>query len=167
MNSTLRIEPLTAAHYPAVAAIYAAGIATGNATFATDIPAWDAWDQSHLAAARLVTLAENGAVAGWAALTPVSGRCVYRGVAEVSVYVHPDHQGQGIGQALLEQLVQQSEAHGIWTLQAGILRENTASLTLHRRAGFREVGVRERLGQLQGQWRDVCLLERRSAAVGV
>ncbi|TGE29427.1 GNAT family N-acetyltransferase [Hymenobacter metallicola] len=167
MHSSLIIGPLLAEHYPAVAAIYAAGIATGNATFATDIPDWATWDQSHLPAARLVALAPDGAVAGWAALTPVSGRCVYRGVAEVSVYVDAAYQGQGVGQALLRQLVQEAEAQGLWTLQAGILRENAASLALHRRLGFRDVGIRERLGQLQGQWRDVCLLERRSAVVGV
>ncbi|MCB2408119.1 GNAT family N-acetyltransferase [Hymenobacter lucidus] len=166
MNSAFTIEPLTEAHYPAVAAIYAAGIATGNATFATEIPAWPAWNESHLAAARLVAVAADGTVAGWAALTPVSGRCVYRGVAEVSVYVSPTQQGQGIGQALLHHLIQESEAQGIWTLQSGILRENEPSLALHRRFGFRDVGIRERLGQLHGQWRDVCLLERRSQVVG-
>ncbi|UPL50153.1 GNAT family N-acetyltransferase [Hymenobacter sublimis] len=165
-TATIQLLPLTTEHYPAVSAIYAEGIATGQATFATDVPAWAEWDASHLPHSRVVALSEAGQVAGWAALTPVSGRCVYRGVAEVSVYVGAAHRGRGVGQRLLAQLVAESEQHGIWTLQAGIMRLNAASLRLHEQAGFRLVGVRERLGQLQGQWHDVCLLERRSRVVG-
>ncbi|AHJ96828.1 GNAT family N-acetyltransferase [Hymenobacter swuensis] len=166
MTETLLLIPLTAAHYPAVAAIYAEGIATGQATLATEIPTWESWDTAHLPHSRLVAQTAEGETAGWAALTPVSGRCVYSGVAEVSVYVGAAHRGQGVGLLLLRELVRQSEQHGIWTLQAGIIRENVPSLHLHEKAGFRLVGVREKLGQLHGQWRDVCLLERRSTVVG-
>ncbi|KUG09914.1 phosphinothricin acetyltransferase [Solirubrum puertoriconensis] len=158
--------PLTEHHWPAVQAIYAQGIATGNATFETQIPTWAAWNAGHLGHSRLVALNEQQHVVGWAALSPVSGRCVYGGVAEVSVYVAAEARGQGVGLQLLQALVQASEANSIWTLQAGILQENTASLALHAKAGFRTVGFRERLGQLHGQWRNVVLLERRSPIVG-
>jgi len=166
MPETLSLTPLTVAHYPAVATIYAEGIATGQATLTTEVPDWETWDAAHLAHSRLVALTAVGEVAGWAALTPVSGRCVYSGVAEVSIYVGANFRGQGIGLLLLRELVRQSEQQGIWTLQAGIIQENTPSLRLHEQAGFRLVGTREKLGQLHGQWRDVCLLERRSAVVG-
>lgn len=152
--------------WPAVRAVYVEGIRTGSATFETDAPDWEAWHAAHLPDCRLAARL-NGVVAGWAALTPVSGRCVYAGVAEVSVYVAEAARGQGIGRALLAALVSESERCGLWTLQAGILRENTASIALHERCGFRLVGYRERLGQLNGVWRDVLLMERRSAAVGV
>ncbi|GGG34660.1 GNAT family N-acetyltransferase [Hymenobacter glacieicola] len=165
-TATLQLLPLAQEHYPAVSAIYAEGIATGQATFATEIPAWAEWDASHLPHSRFVALTGAGQVAGWAALTPVSGRCVYRGVAEVSVYVGAAHRGRGVGQQLLAYLVAESEQHGIWTLQASIMRLNTGSLRLHEQAGFRLVGVRERLGELRGQWHDVCMLERRSKVVG-
>ena len=158
--------PLTAAHWPAVRAIYAEGIATGTATFATEPPAWADWDAGHLAAGRLVAADEAGRVLGWAALSPVSGRCVYAGVAEVSVYVAGAARGQGVGRALLAALVAASEAAGLWTLQAGIFPENAASLRLHEAAGFRLVGRRERIGRLRGHWQDALLLERRSAVVG-
>lgn len=162
------IEAMTAAHWPAVRSIYAEGIATGNATFATELPTWQDWDSSHLPTCRLVALAADAPdqVLGWAALTPVSGRCVYAGVAEVSVYVAAEARGLGVGKALLTALVAESEQQGLWTLQAGIFPENTASIRLHEAAGFRLVGRRERIGQLQGQWRDTVLLERRSATVG-
>lgn len=166
MPDSFLLAPLTEAHYAAVAVIYAEGIATGHATFATEVPTWPDWHASHLPHSRRVALDANGQVAGWAALTPVSGRCVYRGVAEVSVYVGGSYRGQGVGRELLRQLVADSEQQGIWTLQAGIMSQNTASLRLHEQAGFRVVGVRERLGQLRGQWHDVCLLERRSRVVG-
>lgn len=165
MAETLLLTPLTAAHYPAVAAIYAEGIATGHATLTTEVPTWESWDAAHLAHSRVVACTTAGEVGGWAALTPVSGRCVYSGVAEVSVYVGEKFRGQRVGLQLLRELVLESEQHGIWTLQAGIIRENTSSLRLHERAGFRLVGVREKLGQLHGQWRDVCLLERRSTVI--
>jgi L-amino acid N-acyltransferase YncA len=163
----MTIQPLTEAHWPAASAIYEAGIATGNATFATAAPAWDEWHRGHLAHSRLVALDEtDGRVLGWAALSPVSGRCVYGGVAEVSVYVAAEARGQGVGRALLLALVAASEQHGMWTLQAGIFPENEASVRLHEAAGFRLVGRRERIGQQQGRWRDTLLLERRSAVVG-
>jgi L-amino acid N-acyltransferase YncA len=158
------IEPLTAAHWPAVRAIYEQGIATGDATFETTAPAWEAWDGGHRAGHRLVATV-GGRVVGWAALSPVSERCAYAGVAEASVYVAAAAAGRGVGRALLDRLVAGAEAAGIWTVQAGIFPENRASLALHRRCGFRTVGVRERLGKLDGRWRDVVLLERRSPLV--
>ena len=158
------VEPMTAGHWPAVRAIYEQGIATGDATFETAAPSWAAWDAGHLAGHRLVAVV-GGRVAGWAALSPVSERCAYAGVAEASVYVAASQTGRGVGRALLDRLVEGSEAAGIWTVQAGIFPENTASLALHRRCGFRTVGVRERLGKLDGRWRDVVLLERRSPLV--
>jgi len=148
-----------------VRAIYVEGIATGHATFETGAPQWEKWDSEHLARARLVAR-DGPAILGWAALSPVSGRCVYAGVAEVSVYVATSARNRGIGRALLEGLIRASEAEGIWTLQAGVFPENASSLALHRRCGFREVGRRERLGKLGDTWRDVILLERRSRMVG-
>lgn len=162
----MQLQPLAAAHWPQVRAIYEAGIATGQATFATGAPAWADWDRDHLGHCRLVALADDGPVLGWAALSPVSSRCVYGGVAEVSVYVAPDARGQGVGRLLLGALVEASEARGLWTLQAGIFPENAASVRLHEQAGFRVVGRRERIGQQHGTWRDTLLLERRSATVG-
>jgi L-amino acid N-acyltransferase YncA len=159
------VSPLLPEHWIAVARIYAEGIATGNATFETEVPEWEAWDAAHLAGHRLVAL-ENGEVLGWTALSPVSERCVYAGVAEESVYVAAKARGRGIGKALLEALIRGSEQSGIWTIQTGIFSENDTSLRLHERVGFRVVGVRERLGQHDGVWRDVVFLERRSAAVG-
>lgn len=145
--------------------IYAQGIATGDATFETEVPSWEEWDRAHLAEVRLVAR-RGGGVVGWAALNPVSGRCVYGGVAEVSVYVAAEDRGEGVGRALLEELIRASEAAGLWTLQAGIFPENRASVRLHESCGFRRVGRRERLGRLAGRWRDVLLLERRSDLVG-
>ncbi|WP_210516624.1 GNAT family N-acetyltransferase [Hymenobacter terricola] len=162
----MKLETMTAAHWPQVRAIYEQGIATGNATFASEAPGWEEWDRSHLAHSRLVALDAAGQVLGWAALSPVSNRCVYGGVAEVSVYVAGAARDQGAGRQLLAGLVAQSEANGIWTLQAGIFPENTASLRAHAGAGFREVGRRERIGQMRGAWRDTLLLERRSNVVG-
>jgi L-amino acid N-acyltransferase YncA len=147
--------------------IYVQGIATGLATFEQSAPAWPAWHAARLPAPRLVARNDDGSLAGWAALSPVSSRCVYGGVAEVSVYVAEDQRGRGVGLALLSALIEQSEAAGLWTLQAGIFPENTASVALHHRCGFRTVGCREKLGQLDGVWRDVLLLERRSHIVGV
>ena len=160
------IQPLTEAHWPAVRAIYEQGIATGNATFETQAPMWAAWDTNHLPHSRLVALADNGAVLGWAALSPVSGRCVYGGVAEISVYIAAHARGRGIGRQLLAALIAESEAHGIWTLQAGTFEENTASIQLHTQAGFRLVGYRERIGRHHGVWRNTVQLERRSPVVG-
>lgn len=149
-----------------VRSIYQEGIATGNATFETSVPAWEAWDAGHLRDCRFIAR-EEGRVVGWAVLSPVSGRCVYAGVAEVSVYVTASARGKGVGKALLRALVEGSERQGIWTLQAGIFPENEASIALHKSCGFREVGRRERLGQMNGAWRDVVLMERRSNVVGV
>ncbi|SDY93833.1 GNAT family N-acetyltransferase [Hymenobacter psychrophilus] len=163
----MTFQPLTAAHWPAVRAIYEAGMATGNATFETQAPTWQTWDKGHLAHSRLVALAADGTVLGWAALSPVSGRCVYGGVAETSIYVAVEARGQGVGRQLLQTLIQESEAQGIWTLQAGTFEENTASIGLHTQAGFRVVGHRERIGQHHGVWRNTVLLERRSPTVGV
>jgi phosphinothricin acetyltransferase len=162
----MTIVPLTEAHWPAARAIYEAGIATGHATFATEAPSWEDWHRGHLAHGRLAALDEAGQVTGWAALSPVSGRCVYAGVAEVSVYVASDARGRGVGRQLLQALVAESEQHGLWTLQAGIFPENAPSVRLHEACGFRLVGRRERIGQLRGRWRDTLLLERRSAVVG-
>lgn len=163
---SVRIRPMRAEDWPAVERIYAEGIATGDATFETTTPEWGAWDAAHLASCR--EIAERGdEIVGWAALSPVSTRCVYGGVGEVSVYVSDDARGLGVGTALLHALVTDSEAEGIWTLQAGIFPENAASLALHERCGFRRVGHRERVGRMHGQWRDVVLLERRSTTVGI
>jgi L-amino acid N-acyltransferase YncA len=147
--------------WPAVKAIFEQGIVGGQATFETEAPAWAAWDRSHLEGHRLVAL-QDGQVVGWAALAPVSERCCYAGVAEDSVYIADSAQGRGVGRTLLERLIAGAEADGLWTIQAGVFPENTASIELHKRCGFRVVGVRERLGQLGGVWRDVVLLERRS-----
>jgi len=157
----LAVRDLRPGDWPEVSRIYAAGIATGNATFETEVPTWEAWDGAHLRESRLVAV-EDGRVVGWVALTPSSDRCAYRGVADVSVYVDPAAQGRGVGRALLERAVAGADAAGIWTLQAGIFPENAASLALHRRCGFRLVGRRERIGELGGVWRDVLLLERRA-----
>ncbi len=150
--------------WPDVQAIYAEGLKTGNASFQNEAPAWEEWDAAHLKNCRLVARVGNS-IAGWAALTPVSGRCVYAGVAEVSVYVGEAFRGRGIGQDLLQALIAESESSGIWTLQAGIFPENTGSLRIHEKCGFRLVGRRERIGQMNGVWRDTLLLEKRSGLI--
>ena len=159
------IRPMVPADWPVCRDIYREGIATKRATFETDTPSWAAWDQSHLPDGRLV--ADNeGTVAGWAALSPVSDRCAYVGVAEASIYVAAEARGQGIGTALMLALINGAEAAGIWTIQAGIFPMNHQSLALAESTGFRRVGVRERIGKLDGAWQDVILLERRSSIVG-
>jgi L-amino acid N-acyltransferase YncA len=160
------IQPLTADHWRAVRSIYLEGIETGNATFEKSAPDWEQWSKTHLPAGRFVAIA-GSQVVGWTALSAVSSRCVYAGVAEVSVYVAKHAWGRGVGKALLKELVSASEAQNIWTLQAGIFPENAASIQLHKSAGFRIVGVRERLGCMDGRWRDVVLMERRSGVAGV
>jgi phosphinothricin acetyltransferase len=160
------IENMRAGHWESVRAIYLEGIATGHATFETEAPDWPRWDAAHHRFARLVALAGEH-VAGWAALSPVSSRRVYAGVADVSIYVGARHRGKGQGRALLEALIGESEANGVWTLQAGIFPENEASVALHIACGFREVGRRERVAKLEGRWRDTVLLERRSKLVGI
>ncbi len=149
--------------WPEVAAIYAAGIATGHATFETAVPAWEEWDAAHLDDPRLV--AEEDHVVGWAALSPVSARSCYAGVVENTVYVAPGAQRQGVGRALLERLVAGAEARGIWTIQTSIFPENVASVALHVACGYRLVGRRDRIARLNGEWRDTLLLERRSDAL--
>jgi L-amino acid N-acyltransferase YncA len=165
VTSDYVVRPMTANDWPAVKAIYEAGIATGNATFETEAPSWEQWDASHLPDQRVVA-DRDGRVLGWAALSPMSDRCVYRGVAENSVYVAHGAQGCGIGRSVLGALVGSAESAGIWTVQTGIFPENTASLALHAACGFRIVGRRERIGQLGGRWRDVLFLERRSQIIG-
>jgi phosphinothricin acetyltransferase len=162
------IEPMLPAHWPEVRRIYRQGIDGGNATFETQAPGWEEWNAAHLPHSRLVAV-KDGAVLGWAALSSVSRRVVYAGVAEVSIYVDETARGAGVGKALLSALIAESERNGIWTLQAGIFPENMPSLALHRALGFREAGRRERIGlhPLQNRWRDTILLERRSASVGV
>ena len=160
------IEPRQPVDWELVRGIYLAGIATRNATFETAAADWERWNASHLPFGRLVARVDN-TLLGWGALSPLSDRCCYAGVAEASVYVGADHCRHGIGEALLRGVIRDSEKHGIWTLQAGIFPENVASLALVRKCGFREVGRRERLGKLDGVWRDVLLLERRSRVVGV
>ncbi len=152
--------------WPEVVSIYREGIAGGNATFETDAPDWEKWDKGHLRDCRLIARAA-GEVIGWAVLSPVSTRCAYSGVAEVSLYVTTPARSIGVGKALLRALIDESERKGIWTLQAGIFPENPASIALVKSCGFREVGVRQRLGQMNGLWRDVVLVERRSKVVGV
>jgi L-amino acid N-acyltransferase YncA len=180
----MKTVPLLPEHWPAVQRIYEEGLATGNASFQTSAPSWEQWDKGHHPHSRLVALDEGlaygsrmvgtgfsptvggavgaGPILGWAALSPVSGRPVYAGVAEVSIYIDAAHRGKGIGHVLMEALIAESEAHGIWTLQAGIFPENEASIQLHLRVGFRQVGIREKIGKMGDRWRDTALLERRS-----
>lgn len=162
----MQIEPLHKKHWPRVRTIYEEGIATGQATFVPAAPGWEEWDEGHLAHSRIVALL-NGEVVGWAALSPVSKRPHYAGVAEVSVYVGAGARGKGIGRALLAELVRLSEAHGIWTLQSSIFPENTASVRLHEAQGFRLMGRRERIAQDKGVWRDTIIMERRSKTTGL
>jgi phosphinothricin acetyltransferase len=161
----VEIREMVAEDWERVRTIYLAGIATGQATFETESPEWEQWDSAHLSTPRLIAISE-GRIAGWAALSPVSARCVYAGVAEVSVYVNAGFRGRGVGSQLLEALVKESEQNGIWTLQASIFPENAASTLLHKSCGFREVGRRERIGKMSGVWRDTLLFERRSRLVG-
>jgi L-amino acid N-acyltransferase YncA len=160
----MRIEVLTPDDWSAVRAIYEEGIATGHGTFETVAPSWEQWHEARCSHSRLV--ARDGIVLGWTALTPVSQRACYAGVAEVGVYVTASRRGQGIGRALLNALIESAEAHGIWTLQAATFPENAASLALQRSCGFREIGFRERIASHYGIWRNTVLMERRSRVVG-
>ncbi|MFD8382376.1 GNAT family N-acetyltransferase [Streptomyces sp. NPDC059679] len=164
-SSSAVVVPLTAEHAEQVLAIYQAGIDEGNATFETTAPSWEAFDAAKLTEHRFAALDEDGVVLGWVAATKVSDRCTYAGVVEHSVYVHPAARGRGIASALLKSLINSTEAAGIWTIQSGIFPENTASLVVHQRAGFRVIGTRERIGRHHGLWRDVVLIERRSPAI--
>ena len=161
----MEIKAMTAEDWPAVAEIYKEGIATGYATFELEVPAYKEWDSAHVSSCRLVAL-EDQIVLGWAALSPVSSRCVYGGVAEVSVYIAMAHRGKGLGEKLLNQLIQASEEAGFWTLQSGIFPENIGSIQIHEKTGFRLIGKRERIGKLHGDWKDNLIFERRSNDVG-
>jgi L-amino acid N-acyltransferase YncA len=152
-------------HWEAVRNIYLQGIATKQATFQTEAPSWEAWDNGHLSRLRFVAL-DSGTVTGWAALSPVSGRCVYAGVTEVSVYINERYRGKGIGAALMEKLIAESETQNIWTIQSGIFPENQASIALHEKFGFRKIGYREKIGKMGDVWRDTILMERRSKITG-
>lgn len=160
------INPMLETHWEQVKQIYESGIETGIATFETTAPSWEKWNDGHLAFARLVAI-ENKEVVGWAALSPVSSRCVYGGVAEVSVYVADKFKGKGVGKLLLQNLITESEANNIWTLQAGIFTDNFASVKLHEKVGFRVIGHREKIGKLKDTWKDNYILERRSKTVGI
>jgi len=162
----IRLELMTEENWISVLKIYREGIETGNATFQQDEPTYEEWDQGHLKNCRIVALHENEVV-GWAALSPISGRCVYAGVAEVSVYVSDSLRGNTIGSQLLEKLIEESEVEKLWTLQAGIFPENVGSIKLHQKLGFREVGYRERIGKMNGIWRNTILMERRSDKIGI
>lgn len=162
----VKIKAMQQVHWEKVKMIYESGIATGIATFETTAPSWEKWNNEHLAFARLVAFKNNEFV-GWAALSQVSNRCVYGGVAEVSVYVGDKHKGKGIGKLLLQNLITESESNGIWTLQAGIFTDNIASVKLHEKVGFRVIGCRERIGKLKNNWKDNYILERRSKIVGI
>ncbi|HKO99702.1 MAG TPA: GNAT family N-acetyltransferase [Pyrinomonadaceae bacterium] len=162
----IEIRPLSDADWERVRDIYIQGLATGLATFETTAPSWEQWDAGHLKSCRLAAASEQF-VAGWCALSPISKRQAYSGVAEVSVYVAEEYRGLGLGRALLDALVAESESNGIWTLQASIFPENAASIAIHQRCGFRKIGLRERVAELNGIWRDTVLLERRSQKVGV
>lgn len=157
----MEIRFLEASDWPSVKEIYEQGIATGNATFQTEAPCWEDWDKSHIEDCRFV-LENAKQVLGWAALSPVSSRCVYAGVAEVSVYINPSSSGKGYGSILLNALIVESEKQGLWTLQSGIFPENIGSIKMHEKAGFRIVGYREKIGKMNGIWRDTILLERRN-----
>ncbi len=162
----MQIISMLPLHWEAVSKIYAEGLFTGNATFQTTVPTWEEWDKAHVANSRLVAV-ENNEVLGWAALTSVSGRCVYAGVGEVSVYVAAAARGKGLGKKLLQALVEESEKNNFWTLQAGIFPENEGSVKIHLHNGFRIIGSREKIGTMNGIWRDTLLLERRSTKVGL
>lgn len=163
---TYAIQRMRPGDWEQVRTIYLEGIATGDATFEAEAPAWEQWDAGHLAEKRFVACTENNVI-GCASLSPVSSRCVYEGVEEVSIYVSQSRRGQGVGAALLNAPIKESEEQGFWTLQASLFPENMASLALHRRHGFREIGKRERIGKMNGIWRDTVFLERRSSIVGV
>lgn len=163
--TALIVAPMRPRHADEILAIYQRGIDEGDATFETTAPRWAQFDAAKLPDHRHVATDRSGRVLGWVAAAPVSERRVYTGVVEHSVYVHPDARGRGVGRALLHALIASTEAAGIWTIQSGIFPENTASLALHQRLGFRTIGVRERIGRHRGTWRDVVLVERRSPAV--
>lgn len=162
----MKIRAMRPEDWPAVSEIYAEGIHTGIATLETTVPSYQSWDANHLGACRFVAIKDNSLL-GWVALSPVSGRCVYGGVAEVSIYIGQKSRGTGVGQQLLKHLIEQSEKEGFWTLQSGIFPENLASIKLHEKMGFRCIGKRERIAKLHNKWKDNILFERRSPVVGI
>ena len=162
---SIHIEAMEVDDWISVAKIYKAGIDTGMATFETEVPSWEQWDKQHIETGRLVARNKDN-ILGWAALSAVSSRCVYGGVAEVSVYVAQEARGNKIGEYLLRQLIDESEAEGYWTLQSGIFPENNSSIRLHEKLGFRKIGFREKIGQLHGVWKDNILMEKRSEKTG-
>ncbi|SIT98199.1 phosphinothricin acetyltransferase [Epilithonimonas bovis DSM 19482] len=162
----MEIRPITKDNFPEVVEVYKQGLATNIATFQNDLPQWEDWNKGHLDFCR-ISIYENNKMLGWTALTPVSSRCVYAGVAEVSVYIAQNERGKGIGKILLNELIKQSEANGIWTLQSGIFSENQSSIRLHEKCGFRMVGFREKIGKKNGIWKDNILMEHRSKNIGV
>lgn len=162
----LSVRPMQFEDWESVSQIYAEGIATGFATFEKNTPSYEAWNAAHMQSCRIVAI-ENDAILGWAALSPVSSRCVYGGVAEVSVYIAEKSRGKGVGKLLMKTLIIESETAGIWTLQSGIFPENENSVRLHEKVGFRYIGKRERVGKLDGEWKDNLLFERRSETVGI
>ncbi|MEC5425476.1 N-acetyltransferase family protein [Virgibacillus sp. C22-A2] len=166
MNDSIVIDSMREVDWPEVRDIYLEGIAAGNATFATEAPDWHEWNEKYITVCRIVAR-EEGKVIGWAALIPTSSKAAYSGVAELSIYLSAGSIGKGIGTRLLKALINNSEANGFWTLQSGVFPENTASIKLHKKEGFCEVGVRKRIGKLNGRWRDVVMLERRSEIVGI
>lgn len=166
LAENFKIRPMQSTDWDQVANIYSQGLATGQATFETTVPTWDFWDAGHLQIGRLVAGSEQ-TLAGWCALSPVSKRKAYAGVAEVSVYVGSEFRGLGIGKTLLASLIEESESNGMWTLQASVFPENLTSIAIHERLGFRKIGFRERVAKLNGTWRDTLLFERRSQLVGL
>ncbi|MDX5481445.1 MAG: N-acetyltransferase family protein [Hymenobacteraceae bacterium] len=162
----IEIKKMLPEHAGAVLKIYTEGLATGQATFNTEVPSWQEWDKGHLRHSRLVVLTDSS-VLGWAALSPVSSRYCYRGVAEFSIYIGSESRGKGVGNLLMQRLIEESEANGIWTLHSSTFPENAASINLQKKHGFREIGYREKISWLNGQWRDTVLLERRSRKVGI
>ncbi|MDC6366146.1 MULTISPECIES: GNAT family N-acetyltransferase [Flavobacteriaceae] len=162
----MQIRNMTPKDWEQVSKIYAEGIETGIATFELSIPTYETWDQAHLNQCRLV--AEEGQnILGWTALSPVSSRCVYGGVGEVSVYIAANSRGKGVGKSLMEKLIEESEAAGLWTLQSGVFPENKASIKLHEKVGFRYIGKREKVGKIHGVWKDNLLFEKRSKTIGI
>ncbi|MFK7812687.1 MAG: N-acetyltransferase family protein [Maribacter sp.] len=166
MNTDIKLRKMEASDWEAVSKIYTDGIDTGFATFETNTPSYEAWNAAHMTACRIVAI-ENEKILGWAALSPVSSRCVYGGIGEVSVYVGNDSRGKGVGKLLIERLIKESEAEGLWTIQSGIFPENKGSIELHKKVGFRYIGKRERVGKLDGVWKDNLLFEKRSETVGL
>lgn len=161
----ITVRPMTSDDADRLLAIYQAGLDGGDASFETTAPTWAAFDQAKLPDHRLVAVDADDTVLGWVAVSPTSNRPVYAGVVEHSIYVDPAAQGRGVARLLLDALIASTEAAGIWTIQSGVFPENTASLVLHERAGFRVIGTRERVGRHYGRWRDVVLLERRSPVI--